>query len=172
MLGGTGLTVFVSVLLSGVAFDTKAHKPLHTSPLARATEMVPDNKPLIFAVYVGTGDCWDSGPWTGEKPPGTDRETHPANRAVVENKVMIEYLKAANRYAAGGMELKILQQSRLDGSRDSRSGRCSPCVFDQARQHRPGQLAKCGRHRAAGFGSRRGSVDRRICARFTCRMEK
>jgi hypothetical protein len=49
----------------------------------------------------------------GEKPPGTDRETHPANRAAVENKVIIEYLIAANPYAEGGMELKILQQSRV-----------------------------------------------------------
>jgi hypothetical protein len=50
MLGGAELTAFVSILLSGVAFDTKAHDPLHTSPLARTTEMVPDNKPLILAV--------------------------------------------------------------------------------------------------------------------------
>jgi hypothetical protein len=45
----------------GGALLTNAQVPLQFSPLM-TTEIVPDKRPLIFAVYAGTGEPWASGP--------------------------------------------------------------------------------------------------------------
>jgi hypothetical protein len=50
-IGGTTVA-----LVPGGVFDTNAHGLLHTSPLSRTTEMVPDKIPRIVAAYVGIGD--------------------------------------------------------------------------------------------------------------------
>lgn len=67
-----------------------AHGPRHTSPSANTAEMVQENTPATVAVYVGKGDCFDSGPWMGEKPPGTDRAVHAVSTDIIAHAMRVE----------------------------------------------------------------------------------